>query len=178
MLAYFKEVLCIIRFCGACVNYFRRERIIWEEIKTTGFRTLKPSFQVFSYRFNGWREHAETGGLAGSHSPDGFSSPFQNRSTLVLQWLSQSTPKLLICFWSASSLSNFQGRKGTEMIIVYLQVWIQCFNVWCIFFVTLTLFPAVMADIAYYSETGKYDFFIPGTFLTTCSHASLLKFYY
>ncbi|VDN07121.1 unnamed protein product [Thelazia callipaeda] len=46
---------------------------------------------------------------------------------------------------------------------------LQCFNVWFVFFVTLTLFPTVMADIEYYSKSGKYDFIIPGeTFIYLC----------
>ncbi|CAG9539575.1 unnamed protein product [Cercopithifilaria johnstoni] len=49
---------------------------------------------------------------------------------------------------------------------VFKKIWIQCFNVWCVFFVTLTLFPIVMADIKYYNENGVYDFFIPEKLFT------------
>ncbi|VDM25168.1 unnamed protein product [Toxocara canis] len=41
------------------------------------------------------------------------------------------------------------------------QVWMQCLNVFLVFFVTLTIFPAIMAEVRVYRENGVYNFFIP-----------------
>ncbi|KAM3727415.1 Equilibrative nucleoside transporter [Dirofilaria immitis] len=49
---------------------------------------------------------------------------------------------------------------------VFKKIRIQCFNVWFTFVVTLALFPTVVADVKYYSETGEYDFFIPEKLFT------------
>ncbi|OZC11147.1 nucleoside transporter [Onchocerca flexuosa] len=60
---------------------------------------------------------------------------------------------------------------------IFRKIWIQCFNIWCMFFVTLTLFPVVMADIKYYSESGKYDFFIPEKLFTSITTYLLFNFF-
>ncbi|KAL3982253.1 nucleoside Transporter family protein [Acanthocheilonema viteae] len=60
---------------------------------------------------------------------------------------------------------------------VFKKIWIQCFNVWCVFFVTLTLFPVVMADIKYYNKSGKYDFFIPEKLFTPIMAYLLFNFF-
>ncbi|EFO20541.2 hypothetical protein LOAG_07950 [Loa loa] len=60
---------------------------------------------------------------------------------------------------------------------VFRKIWIQCFNVWCVFFVTLTLFPVVMADIKYYSKSGKYDFFIPEKLFTPVTTYLMFNFF-
>uniref|UniRef100_A0AAF5PHG0 Nucleoside transporter n=2 Tax=Wuchereria bancrofti TaxID=6293 RepID=A0AAF5PHG0_WUCBA len=57
------------------------------------------------------------------------------------------------------------------------KIWIQCFNVWCVFFVTLTVFPVVMADIKYYSKSGKYDFFIAEKLFTPVTTYLLFNFF-
>ncbi|VDK55210.1 unnamed protein product [Anisakis simplex] len=44
---------------------------------------------------------------------------------------------------------------------VFKQVWVQCMNVFLTFFVTLTIFPAIMAEIKLYRADGKYDFILP-----------------
>uniref|UniRef100_A0A1I7Z3X4 Equilibrative nucleoside transporter 1 n=1 Tax=Steinernema glaseri TaxID=37863 RepID=A0A1I7Z3X4_9BILA len=44
---------------------------------------------------------------------------------------------------------------------VLKQAWPQMFNVFCIFFVTLSIFPTIQVDIKLYREDGVYDFFIP-----------------
>ncbi|VDK29157.1 unnamed protein product [Gongylonema pulchrum] len=59
---------------------------------------------------------------------------------------------------------------------IFKKVWIQCVNVWCVFFVTLALFPAVMADVKYSSKTGKYDFFIPEFLFTAFTTYLLFNF--
>uniref|UniRef100_A0A915Q1Y3 Nucleoside transporter n=1 Tax=Setaria digitata TaxID=48799 RepID=A0A915Q1Y3_9BILA len=60
---------------------------------------------------------------------------------------------------------------------IFKKIWIQCFNVWCVFFVTLTLFPVVMADVKYYNEDGKYDFFIPEKLFTSITTYLLFNFF-
>uniref|UniRef100_A0A0R3RXW0 Equilibrative nucleoside transporter 1 n=1 Tax=Elaeophora elaphi TaxID=1147741 RepID=A0A0R3RXW0_9BILA len=60
---------------------------------------------------------------------------------------------------------------------VFKKIWIQCFNVWCVFFVTLTLFPVVMFDVKYYSKDGKYDFFIPEKLFTPITTYLLFNFF-
>uniref|UniRef100_A0A0M3HS24 Equilibrative nucleoside transporter 1 n=1 Tax=Ascaris lumbricoides TaxID=6252 RepID=A0A0M3HS24_ASCLU len=53
-------------------------------------------------------------------------------------------------------------EKKTQLYIsVFKQVWMQCLNVFLVFFVTLSIFPAIMAEVKVYSANGVYDFFIP-----------------
>ncbi|VDN06779.1 unnamed protein product [Thelazia callipaeda] len=68
------------------------------------------------------------------------------------------------CFYCLSLSINFQIK-------------VQCFNVWCVFFVTLTLFPTTMADIRYYSESGKYDFIIPEKLFISITTYLLFNFF-
>ncbi|KAK0396792.1 hypothetical protein QR680_001858 [Steinernema hermaphroditum] len=49
---------------------------------------------------------------------------------------------------------------------VLRQGWVQMYNVFCVFFVTLTIFPAIMADVKLFRADGKYDFFIPDYLFT------------
>lgn len=44
---------------------------------------------------------------------------------------------------------------------VFKKVWPQCLNVWLVFFVTLAVFPAIMADVQPSPSNGRYDFFVP-----------------
>ncbi|VDN59074.1 unnamed protein product [Dracunculus medinensis] len=54
---------------------------------------------------------------------------------------------IIACFISFITLPKF--------------IWMQCFNVFLVFFVTLIIFPAIMADIRLWRNDGVYDFFIP-----------------
>ncbi|TMS36407.1 hypothetical protein L596_003579 [Steinernema carpocapsae] len=59
-------------------------------------------------------------------------------------------------------------QRYTEVL---KQGWMQMFNVFCVFFVTLTIFPTIMADVKLYRPQGeKYDFFVPENFFAavTC----------
>lgn len=74
------------------------------------------------------------------------------------------------CWNSFNSFSSFFLRLFDILMPLYevlliqsvIQVWMQCLNVFLVFFVTLTIFPAIMAEVKVYSANGVYDFFIPG----------------
>uniref|UniRef100_A0A158Q8P7 Equilibrative nucleoside transporter 1 n=1 Tax=Elaeophora elaphi TaxID=1147741 RepID=A0A158Q8P7_9BILA len=56
----------------------------------------------------------------------------------------------------------FKKKLITELYkCISIKIRTQCFNIWFIFVVTLVLYPTVMLDVKFYSETGKYNFFIP-----------------
>ncbi|MFH4981913.1 hypothetical protein AB6A40_008622 [Gnathostoma spinigerum] len=64
-----------------------------------------------------------------------------------------------------------EGESTTKVMLyweVFKQVWVQCLNVFLVFFVTLSIFPAIMADTRIYRPNGVYDFWLPGT-LNTCT---------
>lgn len=62
---------------------------------------------------------------------------------------------------------NAEGAVKESKVKVYAntfkQCWVQCLSVFLVFFATLTIFPAIMADIKPYkaSPNDPYTFFIP-----------------
>ncbi|VDN59072.1 unnamed protein product [Dracunculus medinensis] len=58
-------------------------------------------------------------------------------------------------------LINKNQTKWQIYCAVLKKIWVQCFNVFFVFFVTLAIFPAIMADVRLWRSDGVYDFFIP-----------------
>uniref|UniRef100_A0A0N4ZGL6 Equilibrative nucleoside transporter 1 n=1 Tax=Parastrongyloides trichosuri TaxID=131310 RepID=A0A0N4ZGL6_PARTI len=59
---------------------------------------------------------------------------------------------------------------------VLKESWPQMVNVFLVFFVTLTCFPAIMADVRLFRPNGTYDFIIPEKYFTPVTTFLLFNF--
>uniref|UniRef100_A0A8R1TPT2 Equilibrative nucleoside transporter 1 n=1 Tax=Onchocerca volvulus TaxID=6282 RepID=A0A8R1TPT2_ONCVO len=83
----------------------------------------------------------------------------------IITLVATNNIKAAAFFYFFASLMAILACFGSLFALERL-IRIQCFNVWFTFVVILTLFPTVMAGVKYYSETGKYNFFIPEKLFT------------
>lgn len=63
---------------------------------------------------------------------------------------------------AARSAENHGTFTMGDYFKVFTKYWLPLLNVFCVFFVTLLLFPSVLLGIQLYPLGRPYDLFIPG----------------
>uniref|UniRef100_A0A0K0EIW1 Equilibrative nucleoside transporter 1 n=1 Tax=Strongyloides stercoralis TaxID=6248 RepID=A0A0K0EIW1_STRER len=94
-----------------------------------------------------------------------FVSIFMLRKFEFYRYYAQLTKRIL----ASEPIVDRRNEKKIDFGLykeVLKDSWPQMVNVFLVFFVTLTCFPAIMADVRLFRPNGKYDFIIPEKYFT------------